>query len=785
MKLKKSFLSKCMAAVMSVMLLVSVGSSNPVFQSAAEPKNLISNGTFDTGMNGWGVYKESGGDAVLTARSNQLALDVKSVGRLAYAVQMYYDIVPLYKNGVYRLKYDISSTVARQVEAMIQQNGGTYQAYTWKMLSVTENMQTVNYTFTMEADTDIMAKLAFNCGNQGTDLAAHTIYLDNVSLELIDDSKVDYSDIVGYEPSIIINQVGYKIESKKIAVFRDITSQTSFSVINSDTKQVVYTGSVYGQKQNPSANETNFYGDFSSIKEPGKYYIKCDGLDDSYTFTVSDNVYSNLLDDSVRMLYLQRCGTAVADSKFGHTACHMSSAKIHGTNQTVDVSGGWHDAGDYGRYIVPAAKAVADLLYAYKANPELYGDNTNIPESGNGVPDILDEVRYELKWMLKMQATSGGVYHKVTCESFPGYIMPEAETQPLIVTPISTTATADFCASMAMAYEFYYSIDRTFANTCLDAAKKAWGFLQNNPNFIFNNPADIITGEYGDKSDLDERYWAAAQMYRATGEAEYLNAFEKMASRTGLDWSTVGDYGNIAYLTMNNVDKSSALYDKVKNLVISQANTLASNTSNNAYGVAISKFDWGSNMTVANAGIILGLAYHLTGDKNYLDGAESNLNYLLGRNPNAFCYVTGYGTVSPQNPHHRPSMAKGQSMKGMLVGGVNSNLEDSAAKAHLTNTPSAKCYVDHSESYSTNEITIYWNSPLIYLLSLTEAKSSGGENIGDVNSDGKVDTQDIKLLKEYLLGITTTLPKPENADLDGDGILTAFDLAVHKQKVMQ
>ena len=158
------------------------------------------------------------------------------------------------------------------------------------------------------------------------------------------------------------------------------------------------------------------------------------------------------------MLYLQRCGTAVQDSDFGHAACHTGIATIYGTNDKIDVSGGWHDAGDYGRYIVPAAKSVADLLYAYDANPELYSDNIGIPESGNGIPDILDEVRYELEWMKKMQRADGGVYHKVTCENFPGYVSPEAETAPLIVTPVSTTSTADFCASMALAYEFYKDI---------------------------------------------------------------------------------------------------------------------------------------------------------------------------------------------------------------------------------------------------------------------------------------------------------------------------------------
>lgn len=282
---------------------------------------------------------------------------------------------------------------------MIQQNGGTYQAYTWKGLELTSTPQTVDYEFTMEVEIDIMSKLAFNCGIQTAhegELPEHKIYIDNVFLDLVDDSKVDYSASRPYEPPIVTNQVGYKNDSKKTAVFRN-TDATEFSVVNADTKKIVYTGQLSNGVYNSSAGETDKTGDFSSITESGNYYITCGDLDDSYTFMIGENVYSNLLDDSVRMLYLQCCGTAVEDSNFGHIACHTGLATIYGTNETIDVSGGWHDAGDYGRYIVPAAKAVADLLYAYDENPSLYSDSIGIPESGNGTPDVLDEVRYELE----------------------------------------------------------------------------------------------------------------------------------------------------------------------------------------------------------------------------------------------------------------------------------------------------------------------------------------------------------------------------------------------------
>lgn len=781
--MKKNFLKRCAAvfSVCSVMASAMPLISVPV--SAAQ--NIISNSTFDSGISGWSTYKESGGSCSLGTEDGKLALKVSNVGKLNYSVQVCYDIIPLYQNGVYRLKYDISSSIDRDVEGMIQQNGGTYQAYTWKGLSLTSEPQTVDYEFTMKEETDIMAKMVFNCGTQGEDLPEHTIYLDNVSLELVDDSNVDYSATRPYEPDIMINQIGYRPDSNKTAVFRNVTDETEFSVINADTGKTVYTGKLESKGNNALADEDNWTGDFSEVTESGKYLIKCGNLDDSYNFEIGNNIYTNLLDDSVRMLYLQRCGIEIEDETFGHKACHNTLATVYGTEEKIDVSGGWHDAGDYGRYVVPAAKAVADLMYAYKVNPAMYSDNIGIPESGNGTPDILDEARYELEWMLKMQnKNTGGVYHKVTCDTFPGYVMPEEETKPLIVMPETTTSTADFAASMALAYEVYKDIDADFANTCLEAAKKAYEWAKANPDKLYlANPDDITTGAYEDKYATDEIYWASAQLYRATGDAGYLTG---ISSATGMDWATVGDYGNIAIVTMDGVDKESDIYKEASSAIIKQADKFVSVSGNTAYGVSQSKLNWGSNMTIANSGIILALAHQLTGENKYIENAQGQLNYLLGVNPVGECFVTGYGTVSPENPHHRPSMAKNTAMKGMLVGGVNSGLEDSAAKAYCMGLPPAKCYVDHSESYSTNEITIYWNSPLTYLLSLTDKNVSENEILwGDANCDKKVSIADAVLIMQSLSNpddYKLSAQGEINADVydNGDGITSADALSIQK-----
>lgn len=788
--MKKHTIRRLTAAAAACTVLVSALPALPAMTTLAAG-NIISNSTFESGTAGWGTYKESGGVCTLTTENGRLALKVSNVGRVNYAVQMFYDIIPLYKNGVYRLKYDISCTTDRFVECMIQQNGGTYQAYTWKGLDLTSTPQSVDYTFTMKQDTDIMSKLVFNCGIQEKDggaLPEHTIYLDNVSLELVDDSQVDYSATRPYEPDIMTNQVGYRCDSRKTAVFRNMGSAAEFSVVDASTSQTVYTGQLSADKFNSSANETNRTGDFSQVTTPGKYYITCGSLDPSYTFEIGDGVYSDLLDDSVKMLYLQRCGTAVQDSTFGHPACHSAMATVYGTSQQIDVSGGWHDAGDYGRYIVPAAKTIADLLYAYQQDPALYGDSTGIPESGNGVPDILDEARYELEWMKKMQRQDGGVYHKVTCENFPGYVSPEKETAPLIVTPVSTTATADFCASMALAYEFYKEIDGDFAKDCLERAERAWSYLEQNPDLIFSNPADISTGEYGDTSDRDERYWAAAQLYRATGSSQYESALSSMSAGKGLDWSTVGDYGNIALLTSDTISSSSSVYTKAKNALLTRADQFAAVSGSSPYGVALTKYDWGSNMTVANAGIILGTAYKLTNQDSYLNAAAAQLDYLLGVNPLGECFFTGYGTVSPEHPHHRPSMAAGTAMPGMLVGGVNQNLDDSAAKAYCQDQPAAKRYVDNAESYSTNEITIYWNSPLTYLVALTGGSGTTPPVetyiLGDVNNDKTINAFDLVLARRGLTTGFDSTAAEKAADVNQDGRVTVADIVVMQQYLL-
>ncbi|SET30423.1 glycoside hydrolase family 9 protein [[Clostridium] polysaccharolyticum] len=690
--------------------------------------NLITNGNLNNGLADWNYFTAEGGKGTMNVSNGKLVLNVQDTGTVNYSMQAYHEGFQMYKGGVYELSFDISSSIARTVEYRIQLNGGDYRGYYDGSVKTNSSTQRVDVKFTMKEENDIVPRLCFSVGNCGASLPAHQIYLDNVELKLLDGSNINYSSDEKKQQDINLNQIGYKTTDTKIAVLRGSNMGSSFSVVNTETNKTVYTGSLTS-KSSSIARESNKIADFSKVTTPGTYKIVSNGCSDSFEFAISDSVYDDVFEDSMRFFYLQRC-EAIPSSlggAFAHPACHTAKARIFGTNNYIDVSGGWHDAGDYGRYVVATSKAVSDILLAYQANKAAFSDNTNIPESGNGTADVLDELKGQFKWMLKMQDQgSGGVYHKVTCADFPSYVMPDKETNELIVCPISTTATGDFAACMALAYDTYKNTDASFAKTCLDAAKKAWNYLSSHGSQRVVNPSGINTGEYGDNNDRDERYYAAAALYYATGDSTYHNAFKNYVNsgvETEYGWQSVGQYGNVLYLKAANQD--SSIKSKIESKILSVANGLLSNAQGEAYGISTgNNFIWGSNMVTLNYANLMMDAYKISGKQEYKNSAIEHVNYILGKNPMGMSYVTGYGTVSPKNPHHRPSMAAGQAIKGAMVGGPDADIEDSIAKAYVQGEAPAKCYVDHSECYSTNEVDIYWNSA--FVLSLAQMDRVGG-----------------------------------------------------------
>ncbi|MBE5885755.1 MAG: glycosyl hydrolase family 9 [Lachnospiraceae bacterium] len=696
--------------------------------SSLSSENNVFADTFDDNTPGeWGTYS-NGGDFELYAENGELVIDITNAGKLDYAVQIFRDGFQLNENCVYAVSFDIYSDIERDYQWRFQINGGDYHAYYEENTTITTTKQTVTAEFTMSEASDPAPRLCFNLGFQENfdPQTAHKVYLDNFVLTIKDDSNAIAVEALPTPISVKVNQLGYKPDDTKLFVTKYVSDITEFEILDADTKEVVYTGTFNSEYTNSKSGDgSQRTGDFSDFTTPGTYIINVNGIGESYTFTIGDNIYDDIYKDVVRMLYLQRCGCDLDSDlagDFAHVACHMQETTIYGTDTVIDVTGGWHDAGDYGRYVVPGAKTVMDLFMTYESSEGARSDNLDIPESGNGIPDLLDEAKYELDWMFKMQAENGGVYHKVTCANFPETVEATAETEPLLVSPISATATADFAAVMAHAYSIYKEYDATFAKQCLDASKEAYAYLLENEETLtgFHNPEDIVTGEYNDATISDEFFWASIELYLVTKDSTYLDkAVELYNDKTGgLGWAAVGYYGMYSYLY---ADESLQINEELKTAFIDTITSACDESIRRAkkdsYFVSLGRnYPWGSNMTVANEGMLYYIAYDLTGNEEYVEYAKLQLDYLLGINPLGYCYVTGYGSFSPDHTHHRPSQALGQTMPGMLVGGPNTNADDPYARAVLSNMVGGTCYVDNDSCFSTNEITIYWNSPLIYLL---------------------------------------------------------------------
>ncbi len=700
-------------------------------ESAASSENLLANGDLSQGLDPWMYFCQDGECDLSVDSQGRLDVDIKNIGTVEHGVQVYHDGFSLEEGCEYKISFDAEATIKRPLEMRFQLNGGDYHAYFLEYPVIEEQSNHYEYTFTMEEATDPAPRFCFNMGlvnDTDKNAGEHHVYLDNLTLQLLDDSgKVEGSGQASL-PDITVDQIGYFPGGKKTAVIMGSGLGSTAKLIDEATGQSVLEAAVGQGTDDPDAGEKTEVFDFSSITKEGTYHVEA-GDAVSPAFTIGKDVYDQAFTASIKMLYYQRCGEELPSEyagNFAHPACHTQKAVLYEDNgKSLDVSGGWHDAGDYGRYPVAAAKAVADLLLAYENYPEVFDDAVGIPESGNGVPDILDEAKFELEWLLKMQAENGGVYHKVTCRNFPGEIMPQEETDQLVIMPVSTTATADFAAVMCMASRVYEKTDASFAKKAMDAAKKAIAYLDKTPRDTkgYKNPSDVATGEYEDTCDVDERFWAYAEAFKTTGDKAYEEALKKELPDNGysLGWQGVAGYGGYAYLSAKNTD--SATKEAVLQGAKKAADGICTNTAKSAFGSSISgEYPWGSNLTIANNGMYLLLMKDYTGQND--DTAASQLHYLFGNNATRYSYLTGFGTLYADHPHHRPSQAMGKTVPGMVVGGPNSHLDDPYVQNVLQGTAPAKCYADNSQSYSTNEITIYWNSPLIYLLAgeLSQAK---------------------------------------------------------------
>ena len=555
---------------------------------------------------------------------------------------------------------------------------------------------------------------------------------------------------------IRLDQEGFYPNAPKIAILTGIFNappsdsihKTLFYVIRENTQDTVYRGELSPIRFSGNSSLQTRIADFTKMDEAGRFHLLING-NNSYAFSIKEKVHRGVAVGSLKAFYYQRASMPLEASyagKWSRAAGHPDTAVfIHPSavsagrkaGDIISTPGGWYDAGDYNKYVVNSGITMQTLLSAYD-DFKFYFDtlHTNIPSLAKPVPDILNEILYNLRWMMSMQdPADGGVYNKCTNASFDPMVMPDAARQPRYVVQKGTAATLDLAAVAAHAariFSFYRKELPGLSDSCLKAAEKAWAWAISNPEMAYDQnmmnqlyAPKIVTGGYGDKKFSDEWFWAASELFVTTHHEKYEIVLQKYVNNSfGLpSWSETGLLGY--YCLLRNKTKSSVPFvDTIRSRLIKMADEYIEGSEQNAFVTVMGgrrrDFTWGSNANAANQGILLIQVYLITRLQKYLDAALGNLEYICGRNATGYCFITGFGTHSTKHPHHRPSVADGidEPVPGLLAGGPNPGEQD---HCHYDFHEPETAYVDSDCAYASNEIAINWNAPLVYLANAIEA----------------------------------------------------------------
>ncbi len=551
-----------------------------------------------------------------------------------------------------------------------------------------------------------------------------TFWISNIKVTSPDTER-------SYAP-IKVNQVGYLNYGEKYAnvsgYYNELSAVagTPFQVKRTSDNSIAYEGTLsLVAAYDELSGEKVLKADFSALNESGAYYITVDGVaEPSVPFEIGADVYDSLLTDVQKFFYYQRANEDLLPEnagEFARTGLHKIDADLplqSDPAQTKDVSGGWWDAGDTGKYVTAAATAVSDLLWAYENFPQQFSDSQlNIPESGNGIPDLIDEIKVETDFFLKMQDdASGGFYAYVIREPQPKRFLMDGTGEESI---IPTAQTATTVGALAHAYHVFKDVPglEEYADTLLASAVRGWDYLAAHPEFIAQPD-----GPYNDNEDLNDRFYAAAALYRATGEARYSDFvvahYEEFASKFETTDFSHG-IGSMELIGFYHYLSAAAPSEEVKAWFVPKYQEWRSTVIDTATNQAVWRnstdkgFYWGANANVAGVAISLDIGSRIIGeyDEQNLQVASGNLNYLLGINPLQLSFITGYGENRVHITHHEIYMRDfiAEMPNGYMPGGPNNNGK--------FNFP-AKAYNQATVDWESNEQALNYNSPLTYLTAL-------------------------------------------------------------------
>jgi endoglucanase len=717
-------------------------------------------------------------------KDGQFCVLVTNKGNDPWDAQMRHRDMIIQKGHVYSIKWTAHSTKPVQVKAKVGMSGPPYKEYWTDTVDLTTHPQTFVGAFTMEEDEDPTAEFAFHFGGQnaGDTQPPYTVCFDDMHL---DDPKFVKPKKAADEapiPAVTVNQTGYLPALPKLATVKSASKTPLKWELLKKGGAVAASGETKPVGKDAASGEDVHVVDFSSVTAPGKDYTLKVGTDVSHPFDIAADVYKKLKYDALAIFYHQRSGMPIAmpyagGKQWTRPAGHVNvkandpvkdspntgdkavpCLKDSGCDYTLDVTGGWYDAGDHGKYVVNGGISAWTMLNQYeraqaKGTAGDFGDGKmNVPEKKNKVPDILDEARFEMDFMLKMQVPDGKpkagmVHHKIHDKEWTALgIRPDQDAQPRLLWPPSTAATLNLAATAAQCARIWPKLDKKFAARCLTAAEKAWAAAVANPA-VFAGTSAVGGGPYDDKDVSDEFYWAAAELYATTKKDAYKAFLEKSPHYkkvpmvdgddqipTSMTWGLVGALGTITLATVPNGLPAKEI-DDCKAAIKAAADSFAALVDQQGYRVPFKPgkkgYPWGSNSFVLNNALVMALAADLTGDAKYVNAVAEGMNYILGRNPLDKSYVTGYGERPLENPHHRfwahQANAKFPSAPaGVVSGGPNSGLQDPYVQAAgLAGCAPEKCFIDNIEAWSANEMAINWNAPLAWVAAFLDEKAGG------------------------------------------------------------
>jgi len=746
-------------------------SATPAAQSADETAipvggNLVKNALFDGGATlPWTSSFTPPAHGAFRAQQGAACLTIEEGGSNIWDAQIRHREMVVVQEHTYNVAFKIWANQNTLVRAKVGQAGPPYREYWNQTIQVTSTPQLVRGGFVHRAADDPTVEFALHMGGnlmRGV-TAPITVCIDEVYLS--DPVYVPKADeAVTKATAVRVNQLGYFPGGTKIATVVDPSNAPLAWRLTKGT-QTVNEGKTQVFGPDAASGDSVHIVDFSSVKVPGQGYVLEVGVEKSAPFSIEDDLYAQLKYDALHYFYHNRSGIEIkmpyaGEPKWARPAGHLSDRSVPcaadaGCNYQLDVSKGWYDAGDHGKYVVNGGIAVWTLMNQFermklKGTLAPFGDGKlNIPEAGNKVPDLLDEARWEMEFLLGMQVPEGQphafmVHHKMHDTAWTALGIAPHEAERLMkraLRPVSTAATLNLAATAAQAARLFQPYDAAFAGRCLVAAERAYRAAQSEPK-LFADPKDSQGGggPYSDQNVADDFYWAAAELWATTKQeryakdvrkSEYFRSFPQKSGDlpTSMTWADTAALGTMSLSLVPGV-VSPAERALLRSQMTAAADTYLKLITQQGYRVPFAPgkegYPWGSNSFVINNAIVLGYAYDFSGSDKYLEGVIAALDYLLGRNALGQSYVSGYGSRPLRHPHHRfwanqVDARYPAAPPGALSGGPNSSLQDPYVQAAgLPGCAPQKCFLDHTEAWSVNEITINWNAPLAWVTAFVD-----------------------------------------------------------------